>query len=208
VTNYQGNSVSELGGPLTLTITKGGTGTVTSSPDGSINCGTTCQAQYGLGTIVTLSATAGSGSYFSGWSGDTDCSDGVVTMNVNKTCTANFFVSSSGGSGGGCFIATAAFGSDMAREVQVLREFRERHLLTNPVGRAVVRFYYRTSPPLADYIRGRDTLRALTRAALTPLIYTVTHPGTSLLLLCGLLAAAYAYRSAGRKQKTFETPMN
>jgi hypothetical protein len=75
----------------TLMVTKAGTGsgTVTSSPAG-INCGDDCSETYDQGTSVTLTATPASGSTFEGWSGDADCSDGVVLMNVNKTCTATF----------------------------------------------------------------------------------------------------------------------
>lgn len=76
---------------FTLTVTKGGNGggTVTSSPSG-INCGTDCTEVYNSGQAVTLTAVADSGSAFTGWSGDADCSDGVVTMNASKTCTATF----------------------------------------------------------------------------------------------------------------------
>lgn len=75
----------------TLTINKAGTGsgTVTSNPAG-INCGGTCQASFDDGTGVSLSAIADSGSTFAGWSGDPDCTDGSVTMDSDKTCTATF----------------------------------------------------------------------------------------------------------------------
>ena len=75
----------------TLDISKSGSGAgiVTSSPAG-INCGADCSEDYTYGTIVTLTASADTGSTFNGWSGDSDCSDGVVTINANKTCTATF----------------------------------------------------------------------------------------------------------------------
>ncbi|MCI0528271.1 MAG: hypothetical protein L0Y56_12600, partial [Nitrospira sp.] len=76
---------------VSLTVTKAGTGggTVTSSPAG-INCGSDCSESYNSSTVVTLTATPDSTSTFTGWSGDSDCSDGSVTMNTNKICTANF----------------------------------------------------------------------------------------------------------------------
>ena len=74
---------------FTLTVSKTGTGTVTSSPSG-INCGGTCSASYPSGQQVTLTATPAAGWQFSSWSGNSDCSDGQVTMNANKSCTANF----------------------------------------------------------------------------------------------------------------------
>jgi Divergent InlB B-repeat domain len=66
-----------------------GSGTVTSSPAG-INCGSDCSEIYSFGTVVSLSATPASGSTFAGWSGDSDCLDGTVTLNTNKSCTATF----------------------------------------------------------------------------------------------------------------------
>jgi hypothetical protein len=74
---------------FTLTVTKTGNGTVTSSLPG-INCGSDCNESYSSGTVVTLSATAATGSVFAGWSGNTDCADGSIAVNANKSCTATF----------------------------------------------------------------------------------------------------------------------
>lgn len=65
-----------------------GTGIITSNPTG-INFGSTSSASFGENTSVTLGATADSGSYFDGWSGDCNPS-GVVVMSANKSCTATF----------------------------------------------------------------------------------------------------------------------
>ncbi|HEY7220929.1 MAG TPA: fibronectin type III domain-containing protein [Candidatus Binatia bacterium] len=78
-------------GTVNLSVSKSGngSGTVTSSPSG-VNCGTTCTGSFTTGKVVALTATAASGSTFTGWSGDSDCSDGSVTLTVSKSCTATF----------------------------------------------------------------------------------------------------------------------
>jgi len=72
-------------------------------------------------------------------------------------------------SGGGCFIVTASCGSD-SHEVAVLRQYRDKVLLKNPIGRGLVRFYYKVSPPIADFIEKREGLRKLVRASLQPIV--------------------------------------
>ncbi len=72
---------------------------------------------------------------------------------------------------GGCFIATAAYGSAMESDVRFLRAFRDKHLLTNEPGRWFVNMYYTYSPPIANTLAKHDELRAIVRNALSPLVW-------------------------------------
>ena len=87
---------------------------------------------------------------------------------------------SNSGGGGGCFIATAAFGTPLAKEVQILRDFRDQFLLPHLVGQLVVRSYYFTSPPIAAFIEQHPGLKEVVRVALWPAVWwadlTVTTP--------------------------------
>ncbi len=71
---------------------------------------------------------------------------------------------------GGCFVATAAFGADWEAEVLVLRDFRDRHLQASAVGRAFVRWYYRSAPAAANWIGEREWARTASRWALYPFV--------------------------------------
>jgi len=99
------------------------------------------------------------------------------------------------GGGGGCFIATAAYGSPLAEEVQILRDFRDRYLLTNAPGRLFVATYYRLSPPLARWIAARDLLRAAVRGPLGPTVWwaqlSFVSPFLGFLVGPGCLAALF-----------------
>ena len=75
------------------------------------------------------------------------------------------------GGGTGCFIATAAFGTPMAEEVVLLKKFRDEVLMKTTMGRDLVGLYYKTSPPIAEFIRNRPGLKAMVREALKPLVW-------------------------------------
>jgi len=68
--------------------------------------------------------------------------------------------------GGFCFIATAAYGTETASQLDILRDFRDQVLLKNALGSRFVEAYYRLSPPVADFIVRNDFLRAVVREAL------------------------------------------
>jgi hypothetical protein len=82
-----------------------------------------------------------------------------------------------------CFVATAAYGSYLDPHVEVLRRFRDRHLRRYAAGRMFTAWYYRNSPPLANFIAEHPGARLLARAMLTPIVYSVAYPGTALSLL-------------------------
>ena len=70
----------------------------------------------------------------------------------------------------GCFIATAAYGFYSAPQVQVLREFRDRYLMTNSPGRAFVHWYYQYGPTGAALLNAHPWLKPAVRAALMPAV--------------------------------------
>lgn len=99
----------------------------------------------------------------------------------------------SGDGGGGCFIATAAYGSSMEPHVKVLRDFRNRFLLSVSMGRTFVDFYNNYSPPVANFIARHEILRAVVRRGLLPtmgLIWMALKLGSVTILVFVLLLAS------------------
>jgi hypothetical protein len=97
---------------------------------------------------------------------------GRLKLDIKAAIPASTGVTTSGGGGGGggCFIATAAYGSYAAPSVQILRNMRDRFLLTNNIGKRVVNLYYKYSPPLAAFIADHDNLKIFVRLSLLPLV--------------------------------------
>ncbi len=80
--------------------------------------------------------------------------------------------------GEGCFIATAAYGTSTAGEIDTLRAFRDEVLLQNSLGSQSVAFYYEVSPPVADFISEHEPLRTLVREFLVdPVVWVVDAIG-------------------------------
>jgi len=146
---------------LTVSSTTGGS--VTTPGEGTFSCP--------LGTDVSLVAEAVSGYRFTNWSGDVDTiadvndANTIITMDSSYSIIANFT-----GAGSRCFIATAAYGTPMAEEIQILRQFRDEYLLTNIVGQTLVDLYYRVSPPVAEFITEHPGLKPIVRAGLLPAV--------------------------------------
>ncbi len=77
-----------------------------------------------------------------------------------------------------CFIATAAYGTPSAEQIDVLREFRDVVLLESAAGSRFVALYYRLSPPVADIIAGNGFLRTIVRDLLVdPVVWIVDATG-------------------------------
>ena len=94
----------------------------------------------------------------------------------------------------------------MVSHVNLLREFRDRFLLTNPLGEEFMELYYTFSPPLAGFIAKYETLRKVARCSLLPfaaMAYVMLHLGAamSLLSLAPLLTILLLTRIAIRKRR-------
>lgn len=77
---------------------------------------------------------------------------------------------------GGCFIATACYESYSSPEVMILRNFRDRFLSNNLLGKMFVKVYYFTSPPIANFISKREALKVVVRKFLiAPLVYILEN---------------------------------
>jgi subtilisin family serine protease len=104
------------------------------------------------------------------------------------------------GSVGLCFIATAAYGSAWHPHVESLRRFRDDRLRPIAAGRAAIALYEAVSPPIAAFIAPRPTLRAITRGALSPVVFAVEFPRTAVALasvfLLGMAAITLRRRSS------------
>ena len=167
----------EVGGQYTLNM-------AASPMMGGTAYDVTGTSPYNQGEAVSIQAVAASGYQFAGWAAPAGSFANALgpattfTMPAqNVVVTATFQVASSPG-GGVCFIATAAYGSPTAEQLDVLREFRDGVLLESAVGSQFVDLYYRLSPPIADFISGSSFLRTLVRELLVdPVVWVVRATG-------------------------------
>ncbi len=121
-------------------------------------------------TEPSSQADAGTQTQESGLCGPgTDLIDGVcVIVDASK---------GSGNEGGGCLIATAAYGSEMSSQVQLLREVRDIQLLNTESGTAFMagfnQAYYSFSPAIADMQRENPMLKEIIRTSITPMLWSL-----------------------------------
>jgi len=135
---------------------------------------------YMEGEVVTIQAVAASGYQFVRWTttagtfGNANAASTVFNMpGADVTVTANFEVVDGGGID--CFIATAAYGSPTAEQLDVLREFRDVVLLPSSLGAEFVSLYYEISPPIAEVISQHDLLRTVVKAGFVDPIVAILN---------------------------------
>ncbi|KPJ94916.1 MAG: hypothetical protein AMJ55_05300 [Gammaproteobacteria bacterium SG8_15] len=166
--------VAALAVPLSVSCDLGGI-----SSGSSVSVGITATMVGDVGDTFQLTATVDSDT-----TADADPANNQATVSVNLVAVPDV----EGGAGpGGCFIATAAYGSDMAKEVLALRQFRDQYLLKYSAGQKFVALYYRYSPPLANYISGHESLRAVIRGIISVVVAVIQYP--LVFMFAGLFSA-------------------
>jgi len=120
------------------------------------------------GNVITLH-------FVDGMRGDDDLTANGIVVDVGAPAVSDISSGSgttvsSDGDSSGCFIATAAYGSLLEPHVKILRDFRDRFLLGNTLGKNFVHLYYTYSPPVANFIAKHDSLRATVRVCLLPVV--------------------------------------
>jgi len=147
---------------------------------------------YDCGALVEITANPDKNHEFTGWSGDVPTgyeNDNplIFTINSDISLTASFrsipFWERL------CFIATAAYDSPVHPHVRILRDFRDKFLVPNKLGRVLVNLYYTYSPNAAELVTKNKALRIMVRINLLPLVafsYSMLHLGpiiTAVILL-------------------------
>ena len=141
----------------TLTVSSTGGGSVIKPGMGTF--------AYESGTVVELIAMPDWIYRFDKWTGDVrnivdvNTAATYITVNGDYSIMADFNF----GPFGWCFIATAAYGSDTAKELDILREFRDTVLLPSNLGVRFVSFYYRIGPPIANLMSQHEVFRTAVR---------------------------------------------
>jgi hypothetical protein len=176
-----------------------------------------CERCFGSDTDQCLDAEPEEGYSSVNWTGDVDNINDVEDATTNNTIEDDYEITADSevAPSGGCFIATAAYGTPMVEEIQILREFKNKYLMTNPVGKSLVGFYYRVSPPIAEFITEHPSLKRLVRAGLLPAV-TMSAIAVNatpaektvilgLLVLISVVLTVWAIRRRSKAQSTSES---
>ena len=106
------------------------------------------------------------------WTDVSTFSKNIPTKSVTETTSVK------SGNGGGCLIATATYGSELAPQVQLLREIRDNQLLNTESGTAFMstfnELYYSFSPTIADMERESPMLKEIVKVGLTPMLSSLS----------------------------------
>ena len=112
----------------------------------------------------------------------------------------------SGGGSSGCFIATAAYGTPMATEIDVLRAWRDEALMTHAGGAAFADAYYRLSPAIAGQVSASDTFAQVVRMGLVPVTAATRIGALAFVLVIAVFAGTpivlQRVTSRGRRPRT------
>ena len=163
---------------ITANFEEGYTLTLATSPVmGGTATDVTGASSYEEGEVVSIQAVAASGYQFARWTAtagafsNANAASTIFQMpGADVTVTATFEVATNPF---GCFIATAAYGSPTAEEIEILREFRDTVLLPNSLGAEFVSLYYKTSPPIAEFISQHEVVRTAVRVGLVDPIVAI-----------------------------------
>ena len=191
----------------TLSLSASSGGTTNPSPGTYI---------YDHALRIIISADSYDEHNFSEWSGDVSSPDcGLsITMDSDISIKANFNmivieevweeVKKTP-----CFIATAAYGSPLHPSVRILRDFRDKYLMSSRPGRMLVRSYYKYSPFFANFLTKHKVLKADVRISLFPLVafsYSMVHFGPAITIAVLILifippvCLAWHFRRTFRRQ--------
>ena len=135
-------------------------------------------------TEVSVTASPESGYGFYGWGGDVSGTTNPITITMDSDKSLIAYFSAIRGKKSPfelpCFIATATYGSPLHPYVNVLRDFRDKYLMPNKLGRKFVDLYYKYSPFVANLIAKQKSLRVIVQINLTPFVvfsYSMVHLG-------------------------------
>ena len=125
-------------------------------------------------TILIQDKVVESDSTFSKSTENDDSVCGIGTIMKNEKCV----IDKSEEEGGGCLIATATYGSELAPKVQMLREIRDNQLMNTESGKSFMsgfnELYYSFSPIIADYERENPLFKEVVKIAITPMISSLS----------------------------------